>query len=355
MRNRVVTFLVGLAVLFSCALAAGPKWIETAGPHGGRVNALIVSGTNLFAGSENGLLYVSRDNGDTWSAVSVGLPKDASVRSLAVVGADLFAGTSKGIFLSTDNGASWAPRNSGLPKNLPVMCLAVMGADVFAGGKGGVFCSMDNGTTWTARNSGLPKDNDIICFAVNGANLFVGTTHIDTASLNLPTTIFLSTDKGVRWAKASSGFPSGALLHWLAANGTNVFAGTLLRGVLRFNENDKKWSAARSGIPDTEINCFAANSTDLFVGTGGGLDVYDNASLTGFGGKSIILGQGVFRSTDNGKKWSAVNSGLPLVQTASGKKVGTFIECLVLNETYLFAATREGIVWRLPLKDLPAK
>jgi hypothetical protein len=179
--------------------------------------------------------------------------------------------------------------------------------------------------------------------------------HIDLKATSMPNTIFLSTDDGASWTKASSGFPSGALLYCFAASGPDIFADTWLRGILRYTDKSKKWSSANSGIPETAINCFAANSTDLFVGTGGAGDVYDAARLTGFGGNPIICGQGVFRSTDNGNKWSAVNSGLPLVQTPTGKKVGTFIECLAVNETYLFAATREGIVWRLPLKDLPAK
>jgi hypothetical protein len=80
--------------------------------------------------------------------------------------------------------------------------------------------------------------------------------------------------------------------------------------------------------------CLVASGTDVFAGT-----VY----------------RSVLRFTDNDKKWSAVNSGLPRVRTIVGSPIGTYIECLAVSETYIFAATLEGIVWRLPLKDLPAK
>jgi hypothetical protein len=68
--------------------------------------------------------------------------------------------------------------------------------------------------------------------------------------------------------------------------------------------------------------------------------------------RSVAHGEGVFWSTDNGKKWSPINWGLPRVKTVAGEKVGTYIERLAVGETYLFAATSEGIVWRLPLADL---
>jgi len=69
----------------------------------------------------------------------------------------------------------------------------------------------------------------------------------------------------------------------------------------------------------------------------------------------FVHDQGVFRSTDNGKKWSAINSGLPQYKTeALGLVVDTGINCLALNANYLFAAARDGVVWRLPLRDLPA-
>src|SRR5271166_5372054 len=42
-------------------------------------------------------------------------PYGGAVYSLAVSGSNLFAGTGQGVYLSTDNGTSWIPRNAGLP------------------------------------------------------------------------------------------------------------------------------------------------------------------------------------------------------------------------------------------------
>ena len=53
---------------------------------------------------------------------------------LAASGTNLFAGTYKGgVFISTDNGASRTAINSGLPEYTSVQCLAVSGKDLFTG------------------------------------------------------------------------------------------------------------------------------------------------------------------------------------------------------------------------------
>jgi len=89
------------------------------------IEALIASGTNIFAGTERGV-FLSTNNGTTWTAVNNGLPIVSSdenenyynINSLAASnGGMLFAGTSwsKGLFISTDDGTHWIAINEGLP------------------------------------------------------------------------------------------------------------------------------------------------------------------------------------------------------------------------------------------------
>ena len=65
------------------------------------VRSLAVSGTNLFAGTQAGGVFLSTDNGSSWTAVNSGLT-NRSVLSLAVSGSNLFAGTDGGgVFINT--------------------------------------------------------------------------------------------------------------------------------------------------------------------------------------------------------------------------------------------------------------
>jgi hypothetical protein len=58
------------------------------------VYSIAVSGTNLFAGTLNGV-FLSNHNGSSWIAVKFGLTNTA-INALAVSGTNLFAGTFDG-------------------------------------------------------------------------------------------------------------------------------------------------------------------------------------------------------------------------------------------------------------------
>ena len=138
------------------------------------VQALAVSGTNLFAGTYGGGVFLSTNNGTSWTEVNNGLT-NTLVQALAVSGTNLFAGTyGGGVFLSTNNGTSWTEVNYGLTYTR-VQALAVSGTNLFAGTRGGgVFLTTNNGTSWTEVNSGLTH-TDVLALAISGNNLFAGT------------------------------------------------------------------------------------------------------------------------------------------------------------------------------------
>ena len=138
-----------------------------------QVYSFTVSGDNLFAGAENGEVYVSANNGSTWTVSDSGLTN--MVTALAVSGANIFAGThGAGVFLSTDNGTHWTAVDSELTY-LNIKTLYSSGPDLFAGTNGsGIFYSNNIGTTWSVVDSGLTSTY-FTSFAVSGTNLFTGT------------------------------------------------------------------------------------------------------------------------------------------------------------------------------------
>ena len=68
--------------------------------------------TLLFAGGYKGV-FLSTDKGTSWSAAGLA---DSVVNALSVSGGNIFAVTNGGgVFLSTDNGKNWSLTNDGLP------------------------------------------------------------------------------------------------------------------------------------------------------------------------------------------------------------------------------------------------
>ena len=282
--------LLSLLVNFkSQAQWVGPYGVRT--PYGPvPVSSFAVYGTSFFAGSQG--VYLSSDSGSTW--IFDGLFND-DVRALVVSGTNLFAGDSQGdVFLSTDRGNNWKAANtqwtasSGHP--FLVSSLAVSGANLFAGTfGGGIFLSTDDGTTWTTVDSGLTNQY-VLCLTVSRTNILAGTAGGG---------VFLSTTGGRSWTEANSGIGSPVVTS-VALVGANLFAGTNNDGVYISTNSGASWVAVDSGLTNLNVWSLSPSGASLFAGLSAGYDNHLNYH-TG----------GVCLSTDNGASWVGVSEGLP--------------------------------------------
>jgi photosystem II stability/assembly factor-like uncharacterized protein len=330
---------------------------------------LTSNGTNIFAGTFGSGVYLSTNNGTSWTNVSTGLAHSPQgVRCLTVSGTNLFACTyNDGIFLSTNNGTSWTAVNSGW-LFLWTSCLTVSGTNLFAGTSQGVFLSTNNGTNWTNVNSGL---SNLIVYdiAMSGTNIYAkaNISHVALGILRE----FLSTDEGKNWTMEDyfafpiNSYPVGIVrvvlykwnyydnfisinegTTWTVAKtvpnypfvssfavipndkgGFNLFAGTT-QGVFLSTDNGANWSEVNKGLPRSyynttryaSVHCLASNGQNLFAGTDDG---------------------GISLSTNNGTNWVEVNEGLPRKNYDTAQYVG--IKRLASNGTNIYAETDNGI------------
>ena len=277
---------------------------------------------------------------------------DLNVHALVAIGSNLLAGTSyDGIFLSSDNGTNWAQIDSGFGFS-STNSFAVNGRYLFAGGNRGVFYSIDNGLTWIQVNSGL-TDTSITALTVSGNNLFAGTYQSG---------VFTSTNNGASWRAVNNGLQYNSIVAF-AVCGTNLFAVTTRNGedVFVTTNDGVSWSIVNAELATLNVVTFAVSGTNIFAGT---------------------IGAGILRSTDNGKNWSAVNTGLPydssqslfypvntLAEGSALVFAGTYqgvyyssnngvswnaananlqnnVQALVIKGSYLFASIWDGGVWR---------
>jgi len=256
MVRNLIRLILGMGVAVLSTHAVNAQWVQTNGPYGGYVTALAVSGTNIFAGTLGGGLFLSTDNGASWAAVDFGVT-NTQVNALAVSGGNIFVGTLVGVFLSANNGASWTAVNNGLT-NTQVSVLAVSGGNIFAGTwGGGIFLSTNNGASWTAINNGLPSAY-LYALAVGGGNIFAGTWGGG---------VFLSTNNGASWTAVDSGLTNTDVLS-LAVSGSNIFAGTV-GGVFLSTNNGTSWAAVNNGLTNTDVLSLAVNDSSIFAGTYG--------------------------------------------------------------------------------------
>jgi len=98
----------------------------------------------------------------------------------------------------------------------------------------------------------------------------------------------------------------------LAVTSTHLFAGADGGGIFRSSDAGASWTAVNSGLTNTRILSIGASGNNLYAGT---------------------FGSGIFRSTNNGDNWTMANSGL----------VGTEISAIARCGGFLFAGTSNGV------------
>jgi photosystem II stability/assembly factor-like uncharacterized protein len=138
------------------------------------VLALVRAGAGeILAGTDQGGIYYTRSTGDEW--VYAGLT-GATVRALHTAhDATIYAATSSGVYLSADNGLTWSQRNKGLPNSNTWTVASDPTGLTFVGSKGGVFRSSDQGNHWQAINGGMGSSYVRSCLVTADGYLIAGT------------------------------------------------------------------------------------------------------------------------------------------------------------------------------------
>ncbi len=116
----------------------------------------------------------------------------------------------------------------------------------------------------------------------------------------------------------------------VAVSGTNLYAGTHDSGVYRSTDNGASWAAMNNGLTSMTIYSFAVSDTNLFVGTQGG----------------------AFRSTDSGTNWSALKVGSPKVYIITFAVSGSNL--FAGTDGGVFLSTDNGTSWREVSTGLPS-
>jgi ligand-binding sensor domain-containing protein len=268
------------------------------------------SGTNLFAGTEgNDAVYVTQNNGTSWTPVITGLPYSSYDYSLTSnSNGDLFTGTHNGVYRSTNNGANWSKVLSGELSNTAFTALAFCPngtgeTNLFAGTDGGkIYRSANNGNSWTEINNGLTctgvKAFTAITDGTGKVNIMAGTNN----------GIYLSANNGEKWEAINTGISNVKVTSLTSVSNGNLFAASSDNGFYLTNNNGASWKSINTGLTTKNVSA---------------ITVCPNGNL--------IAGTyaGTFLSTDNASNWVADQTGLTY----------KYINCLLMNGTNIFAGT----------------
>ena len=291
------------------------QWEECNSFWVGNVQCLSVYNNNIYAGTDRGL-SLSTDYGLNWDWLSKNNDlRHFRVTTIAYKDKYIFVGTGGGVFLSTDNGDSWVAKNTGL-NNLSVKSLTTSKNNIIAGTDQGIYISSDNGFNWIEVNNNLSVQSII----VNGNYIFVGTGGEG---------VFLSTDNGTTWDEKNTGI-SDKNIYSLVSSEDNIYAGSV-KEIFRSTDNGNSWT-------NTGLNA----DTGIWIKA---LKVFGN-SIFACNGNCLYI------STNNGNSWIKCNAQIPVSN-------GSYIaDCAIINDYFIAGASQyqlnkppEG-VFRARISDL---
>ena len=306
---------------------------------------------------------------------------NSSVSALHVEADHILAGTTReGMYLSEDEGTTWTAVG---PRHIGVTDFVAMDAALFAAGDvAGVLRSMDHGKHWVTVNTGLPPVR-VTQIEVNGHYLLAGT----------PIGVYRSLDMGETWQQASNGLRD-LRIRTLVSYGRRILAGTP-DGVYYSLSGGDLWRPVNMDIRPMDVQSIVLTKDDIYITTTGQIflsrdggrtwdditgDLYPHIGLLTADAHNIIavhcdqrkflLGieegpvpaehaePGIYMTTDKGDSWRSANGNLTntFVCTAmvrNGKLYvgtdggGVFVNDLLIPEKTL-DPTGEGLVLLYP-------
>lgn len=291
--------MIRLALPLLLALSvstARAQWRPTSGPSGTWLQAIAKRGNELYVSGRDTIAYRSRDEGHSWSPVKI----DAELKSFAMVGDVLLAGTDLGIRRLAPGDSLFKRSSSGITESFRVV-VAAQGRFAFAGGNWGVRLSLDSGVTWSVPHADIA--DSISFLAADSVEVVAASYHGRT---------YRSRDSGVTWTRITDGptYPNG-LLRCQGRTFASSYA-----AVLRLVEDGSRWDTVFAFAAGYLYGRLFQLGQDLYAGNVDGLH----------------------RSRDGGTTWAPISKDLGALQRVSG---------IVRQGDFLYASTATG-VYRSP-------
>jgi photosystem II stability/assembly factor-like uncharacterized protein len=352
-----------LSKTFIAALAIDPKSPQT-----------------VYAATDGGDLFKSTDGGENWKksnqfiktagvridpslpqTASAGQPQSATINyrilALAIVPSEpqtIYAVTSFTVFKSTNGGSSWTQVNT----NMPIDLLGAYEAQrKYPQGGPSSQSAVDDKTRENYREKllGMAKKNNETSGPMRGLTgrevLFLAADTSKPQSLFAVTSgysstngVFKSTDGGSTWMDVRKGLPefpnyTQVVIAPSAPNTMYAFSepsimGTTSGGVFKSTDGGSTWTAINNGLPK---------------GGARSLAIDPSSPQTVYAG---FAAAGVFKSADGGSTWTAVNKGLPLLHDtapgqaalmASNMPAPQKVYCELSNDRYGMSAAHYGV------------
>ncbi|MFZ4855437.1 MAG: Ig-like domain-containing protein, partial [Desulfuromonadaceae bacterium] len=197
------------------------------------------------------------------------------------------------IFYSTDNGDTWT-KSPDSNSSRPLRGVSFVNGNFIAVGTAGAIISSANGVNWVVQSSGTAADLNAVTYgAINDTYVVVG-----SVSKIIGSTTGFTTWRSFPFPEQST--PSNYNILAVTNDGDKTYIAVGENGeILRYNPGNALavWTAINTGLTNTNVNAITYNTASTNTGT-----LMELYAATG--------GGGLFYTKNAGLNWSAINSGL---------------------------------------------
>ncbi|MCU7492366.1 MAG: T9SS type A sorting domain-containing protein [Ignavibacteria bacterium] len=298
------------------------QWVQTNLPSNADILDIFADGSTVFAGTKTSGLYISKDNGMTWTqcqehkVLSYGGFESLDGKIFCTVGG-------AGVHYTTDLGATWKDVNNGLNvmnTSTTVLCGGNLFALVLSDG---IYRSTDKGASWTKLTGGLAEFSSLNQLIACGNTLYTAQYLKDAYS---------SSDQGQTWKIVQLGNPNPIVFTLVSCNNL-PFLFAYGKGFFYSTDNGQTWPSLRKDLVANDI-------------------VYEGGNYFAFGYADGGKQWGVFRFKLGDTTLTPMNSGLP--QSAIITKAlntGKYMFAAVKNNA---AGTDKNGIYRIATSELGA-
>lgn len=279
------------------------------------VNDIYISGSVIYAATQNNGVYKSTDAAASWQQISNGLSNGQSIQCKQVIlsGGNLYTATVDGIYKSTNLGGDWVKKSSGItigPGAIYEFCESIyeLNGVLFTGAYNGIYRSTNGADSWVITNiSGMHV------FAKN-FTMHNGILFAARETNNTPVA-YTSADNGVTWSALTTlTLPT---ITFFSEPG-KLFAGTIDGAWLSTN-NGASWVHRILGLTADPYNSSFVRVNGILV------------SSLKFGGS------GMYKTSNDGVLWENFGQGLPFLSS---------IHKLIILNSKILTGTSAGIYQR---------
>jgi hypothetical protein len=236
---------------------------------------------NIYAGTDNGRIYLSPDNGLTWEYT-----KPVTGRIWGFYNSDnyIFAGNYSRVLRKLPDSTTW-----NITELNTSQYFTVFGDDLnnlYAATSNYVFISTNEGNTWTERGF---FSNEHMHRAIFNTRL-IGSFNDETGWFGVGWGAAVSNDQGITWQWAQTGLPPRLSGFKLAKSGTDTYLSTNAAGVYLSTDFGGSWSPLNNGLN-------SAVTSKVLLDTDGTLF-------------TVSYSNGISKSSDGGNTWRMINNGL---------------------------------------------